>query len=277
MQMASPPPQSTYSISNKFRAEPFVNLTAESLEALHGPEVGQSISTAGDPASKSSALMTRTEMGRPNRPGDERDELAEDDDEDDDEAARSGNAALPSSSLRTRFPTGRLSTTSLQGGLTPSYATPVSDIQRDSVTSTSSSSSARRSSYDPNEPGVLEKIHTGQGKSKRKPISVQQWGMMNTFKIRPADASQSIPIPPSIPPNQRRLSATSDYLMEEDSNISISTEKGNPGITPATPTPTKVSSLVTPQTNTGSISPLSNSSVSKPSRKRIRSVLSYNI
>ena len=203
--MASPPPSS----SSKFRAEPFVNITSSTLDSARSSV--SSNSTGGAhvrPLVGAAVSLVPDAYRRPHR--------------------RASTTALDENNeglndATSPFMTGRLSTSSASGtshafsvfhAHTPSFTGrgsigTVSDVQRSSITSTVSSSS-RRSSYEGG--GGLEKIHTGQGKSKRKPISVQQWGMMNTFKIRPPtglEASGSGPLlpptPPSVAPHQQYI------------------------------------------------------------------------
>lgn len=207
---------------------------------------------------------------------DEHDELIDEEEEED--RAESGR---PNARVRTRIPSrdgGRLS---ISSGPQVQSTFSVSDIQRASIASTTSStSSARRSSYDPNEPGVLEKIHTGQGKSKRKPISVQQWKHMTTFKIRPPTATEaayssatntSVPTPVSIDPFQQYTppsSATPDLKMEPDAGFVFIPEGGSANAIPAVPPVPRAVPIVMPPATLAS-APGSTSS-SKSPRKRAK-------
>ncbi|CAG7854150.1 SubName: Full=Uncharacterized protein {ECO:0000313/EMBL:CCA68931.1} [Serendipita indica DSM 11827] len=202
--MASPPPSS----SSKFRAEPFVNMTSSTLDSARSSVSSNSTGGAHARPLGAAVSLVPDAHRRPNR--------------------RASTTVLDESTRvpdepPSPFTTGRLSTSSASGtshafsvfqAHTPSFTGrgsvgTISDVQRSSITSTVSSSS-RRSSYEGG--GGLEKIHTGQGKSKRKPISVQQWGMMNTFKIRPPTALEASgsgplfpPTPPSVAPHQQYI------------------------------------------------------------------------
>lgn len=210
--MASPPPSS----SSKFRAEPFVNMTSSTLDSARSSVSSNSTGGAHARPLGAAVSLVPDAHRRPNR--------------------RASTTVLDESTRvpdepPSPFTTGRLSTSSASGtshafsvfqAHTPSFTGrgsvgTISDVQRSSITSTVSSSS-RRSSYEGG--GGLEKIHTGQGKSKRKPISVQQWGMMNTFKIRPPTALEASgsgplfpPTPPSVAPHQQYI----PYVPEKSS------------------------------------------------------------
>lgn len=181
----------------------------------------------------------------------EQDELIDDDD------VVMADSALPSSNVRTPLAQRRLSAAPPSNG-TPLVQAPISlsDLKRTSITSTSStSSSARRSSFDPSEQGGLEKMHTGPGKSKKKPIPVQQWGMMNTFKIRPPTATEAVTTPapavapPSIPPNQPLPGQTQESPMDEDNNFVFVPEGGSANaVAHAPPVPRAVPIVVPPTT-----------------------------
>jgi hypothetical protein len=254
--------------SNKFRAEPFVNLTAESLEVTNG--------NGGNISRRTSQAFSTADGGEREIIQDEHDELV-DDDEDEDR----GDSVIPNSRVRTRIPSRDSGRLSVSSGPHMHTGFSISEIQRASIASTTSStSSARRSSYDPNEPGVLEKIHTGQGKSKRKPISVQQWKHMTTFKIRPPTATEaayssatntSVPTPVSVDPFQQYsppLSATPDQKMEAEAGFVFIPEGGSANaVQAAPPIPRAVPIVLPPATlmqASGSISS------SKPPRKRPR-------
>lgn len=257
--------------SNTFRAEPFVNLTAESVSNGTGAMSGGSSSrrpsqvfSAADPGEREMIMQ------------EEHDELLDNDDEGD-TTTRMGT--LPTTTTSTRLPHndgGRLSISSVHHA-----ASSISDLQRASIASTSSStSSARRSSYDPNEPGVLEKIHTGQGKSKRKPISVQQWKHMTTFKIRPPTATEaassssatpSIPTPISVDPFSQYsppLSGTPDRKTESETGF-VFIPEGNSAnaVPPAPPVPRAVPIVMPPASITNTSA---SATPSKPTRKRAR-------
>lgn len=270
--------------SNTFRAEPFVNLTAELVSNGTG--------ASGSNSRRASQVFSTADAGE----RDERDELMED--EDGDEERR--NSGIPPSSMLSTFrrrtsstagnnnqnDSGRVSISSSSGH----HAHAISDIQRASIASTTSSaSSARRSSYDPNEPGVLEKIHTGQGKSKRKPISVQQWKHMTTFKIRPPTATEaasssasatntSVPTPISVDPFQQYspppLSTGSDHhhrKMEADTGFVFIPDSNSANAIPAAPPiPRAVPIVMPPATLTTNTSASASQSPPKPSRKRAR-------
>lgn len=219
--MPSPPTQST---SNKFRAEPFVNQFAFA-GAAHSGDVGEPEPEPepSDGGAREAAITAR--------------------------AVYSDEYEVDSQSrIRKRDPSRRISLANGNSVGPPS----ISDIQRASIASSAStnSSSARRSSYDPNEPGILEKIHTGQGKSKRNPIAVQQWTMMNTFKIRPATTEQvGPPIPLSVAPDRPVPSTDALSPVEDEVNLVFVAEGGsvNP-IQHSPPIPRPVPIVVPPTT-----------------------------
>jgi hypothetical protein len=202
--MPSPPTQQRQSTSNKFRAQPFVNHFAD---VAVGP-VGEP-SDGGERLRQGPLPMMMSGFEE------------EDEEHNVDVDVDVGNM------LQIRELSRRVSLSTGSGTARNSFShvgpPSISDIQRASIASSASAStisSARRSSYDPNEPGVLEKIHTGQGKSKRKPIAVQQWTMMNTFKIRPvATEAPPIPIPLSVAPDRPLPSSSAQSPVEDEAFV----------------------------------------------------------
>jgi hypothetical protein len=200
----------------------------------------------------------------------------------DDEDVVMAESGLPNSNVRTIAPQRRLSAAPPSNG-TPLVQAPISlsDLKRASITSTSSTaSSARRSSFDPSESGGLgglEKMHTGPGKSKKKPIPVQQWGMMNTFKIRPPTATEAVtaPVPvvapPSIPPNQPLpgppQSQSQESPMEEDNSFVFVPEGGSAHAVAQSPPVARAVPIVVPPTT---LTP--QSAIPKAPRKRQKCV-----
>ena len=269
--------------SNTFRAEPFVNLTAESVSN------GTGAAASGSNSRRASQIFSTADPVefREMMVQDEQDELIDDDDDEELDENGMSRRGSSTSRIRTRLPNhnngGRLS---ISSGPHVHAASSISDLQRASIASTTSStSSARRSSYDPNEPGVLEKIHTGQGKSKRKPISVHQWKHMNTFKIRPPTAAEaasssatntSVATPISVDPFQQYsppLSGTPDRKVESEAGFVFIPEGHSANAVPAAPPIPRTVPIVMPPTT---INQAPNSaSLTKPVRKRARLVFGH--
>jgi hypothetical protein len=222
--MPSPPRQQRQSISNKFRAEPFVNQFAAAAHSGDVTHIGPvRVSEGLDGGDRESAMA-----------------MANDEDE-----LYDGSQSQSQSRIRDphrRVSLANSSFSHAHGAGPPS----ISDIQRASIASSASTSSSitRRSSYDPNEPGILEKIHTGQGKSKRKPIAVQQWTMMNTFKIRPAAGVEVVPpIPLSVAPD--RPLPISHSPVEDEANLVFVAERA---IQHSPPVPRAIPIVIPPTT-----------------------------